>query len=276
MDGKSFDILILGAGPAGVSAALTARARGRSAAVIGADPMVSPLARAGRIENYPGLPGLSGRELLSAMVEDLRRLDIPLIIGRATAVMAFGGRTMVSVGQDVYDAGALILAVGAQQGARPLPGEERLLGRGVSYCATCDGMLYRGKRVAVLGLGSESEADRTFLEDIGCQVLYLTGAQAKNAEIQGQDKVTAITVEGTEHPVEGVFVLRDTVAATALLPDLAMAEGHIAVGPDMATNVPGTFAAGDCTGRPYQIARAVGQGNMAALAADRYLKERDQ
>ncbi len=275
MDEKGFDILILGAGPAGVSAALTAHARGRSAAVISADPMASPLARAGRIENYPGLPGRSGRELLAAMVGDLERLDIPLIVGRATAVMAFNGRIMVSVEQDVYQAGALILAAGAQQNARPLPGEERLLGRGVSYCATCDGMLYRGKRVAVLGLGSGSEADRAFLEGIGCQVLYFTGTQAKNAEIQGQDKVSGIAVDGAVHPVEGVFVLRDTVAASALLPGLEMAEGHIAVGPDMATSVPGAFAAGDCTGRPYQIARAVGQGNIAALAADRYLKERE-
>ncbi len=274
--GNSFDILILGAGPAGISAALTAHARGRSAAVLGADPMGSPLARAERIENYPGLAGMSGRDMLAAMLGDLERRGIPRATGRITAGMAFSGQFMVSLEQDVYQARAIILAAGAQQGAEPLPGERELLGRGVSYCATCDGMLYRGKRVAVLGLGSGSEADRDFLESIGCQVLYLTGAQAKNAEIRGEDTVTAIFAGGEEHAVDGVFVLRDTVAAEALLPGLEMTDGHIRVGPDMQTSVPGAFAAGDCTGRPYQIARAVGQGNTAALAADRYLKEHEK
>ena len=147
------------------------------------------------------------------------------------------------------------------------------MGKGVSYCATCDGMLYRGRSVAVLGLGSEAEADAAFLEQIGCKVLYFTRAQAKNIEIQGIDNVTALVNDGTTYPVDGVFILRDTVAASALLPGLTIDGGHIEVGADMETNLPGVFAAGDCTGRPYQIARAVGQGNIAALAADRYIKE---
>ena len=274
--GNSFDILILGAGPAGISAALTAHARGRTAAVLGADPMLSALARAERIENYPGLGGMSGRDMLSAMLGDLQRRGIPRITGRATAAAAFNGRFMVSLEQDVYLARCLILAAGAQQGTKPLPGERELLGKGVSYCATCDGMLYRGKRVAVLGLGPGSEADRAFLESIGCQVLYFTGAQAENAEIRGEETVTAISAGGGEHAVDGVFILRPTVAASVLLPGLEMADGHVRVGPDMGTSVPGVFAAGDCTGRPYQIARAVGQGNIAALAADKYIKEHEK
>ena len=276
MDGSAFDILILGAGPAGVSAALTARTRGRSVAVLGSDPMRSALARAERIDNYPGLSGMSGWDMLAAMLGDLERQGIPRITGRATAVMPFHGRFMVSAERDVYEAGALILAAGTQQAARPYPGETKLLGRGVSYCATCDGMLYRGRRVAVLGLSAGSEADRDFLKSIGCQVLYFTGTQAKNIEIQGEEKVTGLWVNGEEYAVDGVFVLRDAVAADVLLPGLDMSDGHITVGPDMATSVPGVFAAGDCTGRPYQIARAVGQGNIAALAADRYVKEHEK
>ena len=276
MDGNVFDILILGAGPAGISAALTAHARGRSVMVLSAEPMATPLAKAERIDNYPGLPGMSGRDMLSAMLESLAAQDIPLVKGRATGIMPFGGRFMVSAEQDVYQARTLILAAGAQQGAKPYPGEAELLGRGVSYCATCDGMLYRGRSVAVLGLGSEGEADRDFLESIGCKVLYFTRAQAKNIEIRGTEKVTALVSGGKEYPVDGVFILRDTVAAQALLPQLSMEGGHITVGPDMATSVPGVFAAGDCTGRPSQIARAVGQGNVAALAADGYIKEHDK
>ena len=274
--GQEYDILILGAGPAGISAALTAHARGRSALVLGADPMRSPLAKAASIENYPGLAGMSGRDLLAAMLGDLERAGIPRAAGRITAVMPFAGAFMVSAEQDVYRARSLILAAGAQQGSVPLPGESELLGRGVSWCATCDGMLYRGKRVAVLCLGGEGEKDAEFLRGIGCQVLFFDPTQAKNAHIRGTDRVTGVAVGGAEHAVEGVFVLRDTVAASALLPGLEMQDSHIRVGPDMETSVPGIFAAGDCTGRPYQLARAVGQGNVAALAADRYLKENDQ
>ncbi len=276
MDEKTWDILILGAGPAGISAALTAHARGRSVTVLGADPMTSPLAKAPRIDNYPGLPGMSGRDLLAAMTQSLAAQDIPRIEGRATGVMAFDGKFMVSAEQDVYTARSLILAAGAQQGTKPLLGESELLGRGVSYCATCDGMLYRGKRVAVLGLSGSAERDAAFLRQIGCQVLFFGPAQAKNCEIKGGTNVTGVVCGGEEYAVEGVFILRPTVAASVLLPGLAMTDGHIAVDENMATGVPGVFAAGDCTGRPYQIARAVGQGNAAALGADRYLKERDE
>ncbi len=275
MDGI-FDMLILGAGPAGISAALTAHARGRSALVLSSDPMNTPLARAPRIDNYPGLPGMSGRELLAAMGESLEEQGISRVTGRATAVAPFGGTFMVSAEQDVYRARTLILAVGAQQGAKPFPGEAELLGRGVSYCATCDGMLYRGKRVAVLGLGAAGEKDAAFLERVGCQVLYLGPTQAKKCEIKGTDRVTGLVADGEEYPVEGVFILRDTVAASVLLPGLAMEGGHITVGADMAASVPGVFAAGDCTGRPYQIARAVGQGNIAALAADAYMRKEQE
>ncbi len=276
MDGSACDILILGAGPAGVSAALTAHARGRSVLVLGADPMRSPLAKAERVGNYPGLAGMSGRDLLAAMLGDLERAGVRRITGRVTGVVSFGGSFMVSAERDVYQAKTLILASGAGQGTKPLPGEMELLGKGVSWCATCDGMLYRGKRVAVLGLGGEGEKDAGFLESIGCQVLFFDPTQAKNAQIIGTDRVTAVAVGGKEYPVDGVFVLRDTVAASALLPGLAMRDGHIAVDENMAASIPGVFAAGDCVGRPYQVARAVGQGNTAALAADGYLKERDK
>ena len=276
MDGQVCDILILGAGPAGISAALTAHARGRTVAVLGADPMRSPLAKAPRIDNYPGLPAVSGRELLRAMLGGLADRGISPVTCRVTGAIAFGGQFMVSAERDVYQARALILAAGAQQGTRPFPGEGSLLGRGVSYCATCDGMLYRGKRVAVLGLGGEGERDAAFLRGIGCEVLYFDPAQAKNVRIKGEEKVTGLVCGGEEYAVDGVFILRDAVAAGALLPELAMDGGHIVVDENMASSVPGVFAAGDCVGRPYQIARAVGQGNTAALSADRYLKERDK
>ena len=272
---ETYDILILGAGPAGISAALTVKARGRTTAILSADPLNTPLAKAPRIDNYPGVAAMNGRQLLAALLSSAIEQGVKIKTGRVTGAMAFDGRFMVNQEQEVYEAKSLILCLGAQQGAKPLPGEAEFLGRGVSYCATCDGMLYKGKRVAVLGLGSGAERDAGFLKSIGCDVTCFAAAQAKDMEIKGTDHVTALRCAGEEHPVDGVFVLRDTVAAESLLPGLRMETGHIAVGPDMETSVPGVYAAGDCTGRPYQIARAVGQGNVAALAADRYVKERE-
>ena len=271
MDDFTCDILVLGAGPGGISAALTARARGRRVAVISNPSGTSSLARAQKIENYPGLGGMSGAALLAAMEKDLREQDIPLVTARVTAAMPMGERFMVSAGQDVYSAGALILATGAAQ-PKPYPGEAELLGRGVSYCATCDGMLYRGKTVAVIGLSGEAPAEAEFLRSIGCRVEYFDKARAKSYELRGEGQVTALLADGVEYPIDGVFILRDTVAASLLLPGLNMDSGHIATDGAMKTNIPGVFAAGDCTGRPYQIAKAAGEGNIAALSADAYIK----
>jgi thioredoxin reductase (NADPH) len=243
--------------------------------VISNPPQTSALAKAKRIDNYPGLTGISGAAMLEQMLAGLRVQDIDLTEGRVTAAMAVKGGFMVSVAQQVYTCRALILATGAAL-AKPYPGEAELLGRGVSYCATCDGMLYRGRPVAVLGLGAEGRSDAAFLESIGCQVKYFDKTTAKRYEILGQSHVTALAADGTEYPVDGVFILRDTVAASVLLPGLSMENGHIAVDETMAGSIAGLFAAGDCTGRPYQIARAVGQGNIAALSADAYIKEKEQ
>lgn len=272
MDGSSFDILILGAGPAGLSAALTAHARGRKALIVSNPAGTSSLWKARRIDNYPGLVGLSGAEMLERMTAEVRSLDIPVVTGRVTGVMPFGKSFMVSVGTDVYTAGALILASGSAQ-PKAYPGEAELLGRGVSYCATCDGMLYRGRRVAVIGLSSDAAEEADFLRGIGCEVEFFDRERAKRYEIRGEGTVSSILADGAEYPVDGVFILRDTVASATLLSGLVMDGGHIAVDRAMKTSMPGVFAAGDCTGRPYQIAKAVGEGNIAALSADAYMKE---
>lgn len=274
MTGQTFDILILGAGPAGISAALTARARGRTVMLLSNDPMESPLAKAKAVDNYPGLAGLSGKELLNAMLSGLSEQEIPVVTGRAQAIMPLGDTFMVSAGQAVYTTRSLILASGMAL-ARPYPGERELLGAGVSYCATCDGMLYRGRRVAVIGLATDAEEEAQFLRSIGCEAEYFDKRRAKTYEIRGDGKVTALVADGVECPVDGVFILRNTVASSVLLPGLEERDGHIAVDRSMRTSLPGVFAAGDCTGRPYQIAKAAGEGNIAALSADAYLKEYD-
>ena len=141
----------------------------------------------------------------------------------------------------------------------------------MSYCATCDGMLYRGRTVAAIGSGEEFEKDVRFLEDIGCTVLKFNGGRF---EIEGGEKAELLRHEGAEYPVECVFILKSTVSVGSMLPGVKTEGGRIVADEKCATNIAGLFAAGDCTGAPYQIAKAVGEGNIAALSACEYLDKK--
>ena len=157
----------------------------------------------------------------------------------------------------------------AQRGT--FPGETAFLGRGVSYCATCDGMLYRGKRAAVIGLAADAPAEADFLREIGCDVQYYDGKKHR-FEIRGAERADTLVVDGAAQPADVVFVLRAGFAADTLLPGIATENGHIVVDESYAASIPGVFAAGDCTGAPYQIPAAVGEGNRAALSVVRWLR----
>lgn len=279
-----YDIMIIGGGPAGVSAALTAHSRGRSVLVLSNPFEANPLARATLVTNYPGMDAVSGRAMLETMTSQLHSQDIPLVECKVVQVLNMGDRFVCAAGSQVYEGRSLILAVGHMPKAS-LEGESEYLGRGVSYCATCDGMLYRGRTVAVLGFGSEAPEEAAFLAGIGCNVLYFCkkarpdhlpdGMECRCAvqyRIQGDGRrVTGLEADGYLYPVDGVFLLRDSMVADSLLPGLSMNEGHIFTDPTMVTSIPGVFAAGDCVGKPYQVAKAVGDGNIAALSADRWL-----
>lgn len=155
--------------------------------------------------------------------------------------------------------------------AAPFPGKRDYLGRGVSYCATCDGMLYRGKRAAVIGLAADAPAEAEFLQEIGCDVHYYDGKKHR-FEICGAERADTLVVDGAAEPADVIFVLRAGFAADTLLPGLATEKGHIVVDEAYAASIPGVFAAGDCTGAPYQIPAAVGEGNCAALSVVRWLR----
>ncbi|MFR3291275.1 MAG: NAD(P)/FAD-dependent oxidoreductase [Lachnospiraceae bacterium] len=142
----------------------------------------------------------------------------------------------------------------------------------MSYCATCDGMLYRGKKVAVIGLSADAPEEAEFLRSIGCEVEYFDAARAKKYEIRGSQRVEALIADGTEYAVECVFILRAGVAPGSLVPGLELEGPHIKVNADMATSVPGVFAAGDCVGAPYQVGKAVGEGNIAGISAAKYVE----
>ena len=276
-----YDIIVLGGGPAGLSAAVTARGRNKSVLVIGNRWQDSPLARAERVDNYLGMPGMTGMEMLEAFRRHAQEMGVEMVTGKVLSIMEWEGFNL-TVGSQLYQGSALILAPGVVRQAK-FPGEETYLGRGVSYCATCDGMLYRNKPVAVVGRSKDAPHEAAYLKSIGCQVVYVAPKrpdqleedipfiQAAKLAVKGEQTVTALEADGADIPVNGVFILREAVAPGDLLPGLTLEKGAIQVDRSMATSVPGVFAAGDATGAPLQVSKAVGEGLIAALSACEYL-----
>ncbi|MCL2136384.1 MAG: NAD(P)/FAD-dependent oxidoreductase [Coriobacteriia bacterium] len=286
---SSYEIVIVGAGPAGLSAALTARARNREVLMVSNKAEASPLAKAIQIDNYAGIPGASGADLLAMMTDQALAAGALLLNDRVIAIMPLEPRFLLTAGSRVIEAESVILAIGVQA-SKPLRGEQEYLGRGLSYCATCDGMLFRGRKVLVYGLNDESVSEANFLHEIGCEVAFISPRPVKGLHPEVEAHVgRVVSINGDGQKVEGasyrlrttneqqdigcqaVFVLRPSIAPEALLGGLRLDDGFIHINKDMSTSVAGVFAAGDCTGKPHQIAKAVGEGQVAALAADEYL-----
>ena len=285
-----YDAAIIGTGPAGVSAALTLKANDKSFIWIGDPSFSAKVERAERIANYPGLSMVTGREMNAAFRAQCELLDIHIEDRMVNSIVPFSGHYALMAGSEFFEAEALILATGVIA-AGTLPGEEALLGRGVSYCATCDGGLYRGKKIAVLCNAARFEHEVEFLAKIADTVWYFPlykdiGSFPENVQIMQKRAVsmngengrfTALTLQGGETlSADGVFCLRSSISLNSLLPGLEAEEGHIKVDRHMRTNLPGCFAAGDCTGRPYQYVKAAGEGNVAAHSAIEYLAEKNK
>ncbi|MBQ9329422.1 MAG: FAD-dependent oxidoreductase [Oscillibacter sp.] len=260
----SYDVLVIGGGPAGLSAAVNVRARGRSVLVVSNPAEENPLWRAEKVDNYLGLPGRSGAELLTELRAHAERSGAAFREGKVLSTVPMGKEWYVSIGSDMENARAVVLAAGVAR-AKKFPGEAELLGRGVSYCATCDGMLYRGRPVAVVGYTESARREADFLRSIGCDVTYF--ARPRTCVITGEDAVRSVTCDGETAEVACVFLLRPAMAPTDLFPGLAVEGGYVTVDRKMATNLPGVFAAGDCTGGPLQAAKAAGEGLIAGQSA---------
>lgn len=280
-----YDIAIIGKGPAGWSCAMTARMRGLSALVVAPRTDDGWLKRAERIDNYPGLPAVSGSSLLSSFANQALAMGAVEREGLVRQIMPNGEAFMLLVENDVIEAKTVVLAMGA---ARPklLSGEEELIGRGVSYCATCDGMLYRGKNVAVLSSGAQGVSEARFLSTLAGKVDYYSLKPHDAGELPEivtimKDKPVSLGSEGAgvtlktdagDRVYDGVFIFRAAMPLNMLLAQLETSGSFIPVDRRMATNVPGVFAAGDCTGQPLQVAKAVGEGNVAAISAAEHIQ----
>ena len=279
-----YDAAVIGTGPAGLSAALNLKIHNKTFIWIGAKNLSDKLAKAERVSNYPGFPSITGADLSAAFRAQADAMGLEITDAMVTQIYDMGDRYALNLGADFCEAKAVILATGVAP-KNTLPGEAERVGRGVSYCATCDGALYRGKTIAVLCANARFEHEVLYLAQLAEKVYFLPayknpGAAADNVVpvsarptgIEGDKKPFRLTLsDGGELTADGIFILRDSVTLSSLLPGLAEEDGHIAVDRAMATNFRGVYAAGDCTGRPYQFAKAVGEGNVAAHSVIEYL-----
>jgi len=290
-----FDIAIIGAGPAGMSAAVYARRAGLSVAVFEGEMCGGQMILTPEVENYPGIAKISGAELSYAMHEQMLSLGAELIEAPVTAVKKTGGFTVLA--DKEYAAKALIIANGAKRRKLGIPGEEKYIGRGVSYCAVCDGMFFRGKTVAVIGGGNTALEDAIYLAGI-CEKVYLIHRRtefraqkhlvekisdianitvitpANPTEIHGDMRVNSLTLDsGDTLSVDAVFVAIGLLPENGMFADLVELEnGYIRAADDTHTSCEGVFAAGDTRTKSLrQIVTAASDGAIAATEAEKFL-----
>lgn len=280
-----YDIAIVGGGPAGCSAAVTAANRSLGTLLLDTGDFGLALRKSHLVKNYLGLPDRSGAELMDAFTAHMKAAGTTVVPHKVLSIMPREKSFFLATPGDVYETRSVILCPGAAHG-KPLEGETALLGKGVSYCATCDGFLYRGKTIGVVtnlpsaweeveflaGLAAEVKlwADFSLSEEKPANVTVMAG---KPRKILGEGKAEALeTTAGTE-PLDGLFLLRETDPLDRLLPGLRLDGPFIRVDGNLATSVPGVFAAGDAAGYPWQINKAAGEGQKALLSAASWLRE---
>lgn len=280
-----YDCAIIGTGPAGLSAALTLKAMNKTFVWFGSTKLSQKIRKAERISNYPGLSNVSGEEMASHFTRQMQEADISVAEKTVTTVCHMGDYYGILCGQEMFEATTVILATGVEA-VKPIPGELELLGRGVSYCATCDGMLFRGKKIAVICTAAEFEHEAAYLADLAEKVYFipfyrdavLTGRNIEvlrkiPTAILGSGRVESLQFDDAAVSVDGIFFLKAAVSPSALVSGIATENGHVVVDRKCCSNLPGCFAAGDCTGRPYQYVKAAGEGNVAAHSVVHYLAQ---
>ncbi len=295
------DILIVGAGPAGLTAAIYALRAGKSVLLIEKAAIGGQMTHSPKIENYPGFPEISGTGLADRMTEQALNLGAEMELGEVTKLELAGDVKKAVTEDGEFEAKAVILAMGAKHRTLGLPGEEAL--SGVSYCAVCDGDFYRGEDVIIVGGGNSAMQEALLLSETCSHVTmvqnlaFLTGEQALKDRVLakenisviygcvadrllGEDAFTGLVVKNTETGETQTVNAGGLFVAIGLLPDTAPAEGllalqngYIEAGEDCLTSIPGVFTAGDCRTKGIrQVSTAAADGAVAALAAVRYLQ----
>ncbi|MFP4015478.1 MAG: NAD(P)/FAD-dependent oxidoreductase [Halanaerobiales bacterium] len=287
MGDKIHDLAIVGCGPAGLSAAINARIRNTDMLLFGTEFCSPKLYKAENVDNYLGFHNITGEELRDKYLEHVKSMGISIKNSRVDSIYQQEDHYTLMTKDGTYSAYSLILAPGVSF-TEFIDGEEDLIGGGVSYCATCDGALYRGKHVAVIAYNSEGIEDAEFLAEIAEKVYFIPQfdfeeklnssnieiVKEKPLAIKGENTVDSIQLENKELKIDGVFIYREITPPDRLIFGIEIEGRHIKVNNDMETNLEGVYAAGDCTGIPYQLARAVGQGQIASLNAVSYVRKK--
>ncbi len=278
-----YDVIIIGTGAAGISAALTLKQLNKNFLWIGSKDLSYKINSAEKIRNYPGLSSVSGKEMKEAFLKQIKDMDIEILSKQVTGVYDLSTHYAVLCGDESYEGKSIILGLGVES-IKPIEGEIELLGQGVSYCATCDGFLYKGKDITVVSASKEFEHEAKYLASLANKLNYvglykdIDMDEANVNIIKGMpNKITKENKKMKLHfkdsiiESDGIFMLKAAISPAVLVPGLESDNGHIVVDRQMNTNLKGVFAAGDCTGRPYQYTKAVGEGNVAAHSAVEYL-----
>jgi len=298
------DVAIIGAGPAGLAAAIYTSRRGLKTIVFEEGVVGGRASYAHLIENYPGFPeGITGIGLIDRFSKQVEKFGGVIKAGEGVKEIRLDANSMrITTPQGTYECSAMIITVGLKMKKLRVPGEERLFGRGVSYCASCDGFFFKNRRVAVLGGGNEAASDVLYLSNLTKDVIWLPNTEnitvdeayikkiIENGitpmrgitvlEILGENKVEGVRVKRMDGGIEdikidGVFVVIGSVPTIDLLKKAGIQidpRDYVVVNENMETNVKGVYAAGDCTGKSHQVVVAVGQGAVAGINAADYIK----
>jgi thioredoxin reductase (NADPH) len=301
---KIWDVIIVGAGPAGLTAGIYTARQGHSTLLLYSGKVGGRALEAHRIDNYPGFPhGLTGAELMNLFIEQAKRFGVEFkeetVIGLADA----GEYKIISTRGGYYPGKTVIIAAGVQRKQLSVPGEMEFKGRGVSYCAICDGPFFRDKVVTVVGSGHEAVQDALHLTNTASKVIAIPGKKGFSenypelatlrtnpkvefiegqdiAEITGDEFVTGVklTPSGVDKvATDGVFILLEHISTSNILVEAGIDAdegGCIIVDRNQQTNLPGFYAAGDCCCIGWQVVTAAGEGAKAALSAMKYVKQK--
>lgn len=281
-----YDVAIIGTGPAGLSVAINMKLHKKDYVWFGAPELSNKVEKSEKIANYPGLSMISGKKLNEEFRKQIEEMNLTITNKMVTSIMKMKDSYVVLADNEVFEAKTILLAIGAVI-SKSIPGEEEYVGRGISYCATCDGFLQKGKTIGVYCGAKRFEHEVEYLAQIAEKVYLYTpykdcGVNLPNVEklalpiakIKGQAKISAVELsDGSKVQLDTLFIIRDAIDPSKLLAGLQLDGPHIVVDRHGCTNIEGCYAAGDCTGRPYQLTKAIGEGNVAAHSILEYIAE---
>jgi thioredoxin reductase (NADPH) len=304
MQSINYDVIVIGSGPAGLTAGIYSTRAGLKTLLLEKNTIGGQVSKTSLIENYPGFPeGIDGVKLIEKMMEQAKKFDVEIAIEEAQSIVVKEKEKIIKTQKKEYQAKAIIIASGSKFKELGVPGEKELIGKGVSYCAVCDGPLFRNRVVGVVGGGDSALSEAIYLSKL-TQKVYLIHrrdqfravksiqdkvSSIKNIEvilntvvkeIKGETKIKAITIvdkksnRESQLELNGLFIYVGAIPNTDFIKGLIKLdeEGYIITSENLETNVRGIFAAGDVRKKPLrQISTSVGDGALAAIMAEKYL-----